>query len=326
MSSFLTQPMFHPASVVFVDDSADFLDGLRGMFRDKALNRFFTRPHAALDFMLSQHRGAPYLRMAGDDYSLVEKGACNALGRDALDDAGRFEEVAAVVVDYEMPGMDGLTFLSSINDAACTKILLTGAAGYAEAVDAFNAGLIDFYLRKGDPDMPVKLAAALADANKKHCKARGHIGVHEVGATYCDPRVIRLLEALAESEKLVEYYWRPAQDAVLMFDAEGNASVFVAWNADEWAFQCDTVTDAGGPASLRLRMEARTIMPLFWPYQAYRPGLTAIPSATPLPVPEWRDAFYSLTPLDSSAIDAGLLTFAKWRQIKREASKQAGNG
>jgi CheY-like chemotaxis protein len=326
MSSLVTQPMFHPASVVFVDDSADFLNGLRGIFRDRALNRFFTKPQAALDFMLSRDRGAPPIRMAGHDYSQVEGGGCNALGRDALDDAARFEEVAAVVVDYEMPEIDGIRFLSSINDAACTKILLTGAAGYAEAVDAFNAGLIDFYLRKGDPDMPAKLAAALAEANKKHCRTRGHIGVHDVGATYCDPRVVRLLEHLADREKLVEYYWRPAQDAVLMFDAEGNASVFVAWNADEWAFQCDTVTDAGGPAALRLGMEARTVMPLFWPYQAYRPGATEVPTAKPLPVPEWDETFYSLTPLERSELDAGLLTFATWQAMKRDALKRVSGG
>lgn len=326
MSSFVTQPMFHPVSVVFVDDNADFLNGLQGIFRDRALNRFFTRPQAALDFMLSRDRGAPPIRMAGDNYSQVEGGGCSALGRDALEDAARFEEVAAVVVDYEMPEMDGIRFLSSINDAACTKILLTGAAGYAEAVDAFNAGLIDFYLRKGDLEMPVKLAAALADANKRHCRSRGHIGVHDVGATYCDPRVVRLLEQLADREKWVEYYWRPAQDAVLTFDGEGNASVFVAWNADEWAFQCDTVTDAGGAAGLRRDMEARTVMPLFWPYQAYRPGSTALPTAKPLPIPEWPDAFYSLTPLDSSALDAGLLTFAKWQRMKRELPKEASGG
>ncbi len=318
MSSFVTQPLFYPASAVFLDDSADFLDGLRGVFRDRQLNRFFMQPEAALDFMRSRDRSVPLIRMAGEGYSRVERGGGNALGKDALCDPTRFEEVAAVVVDYEMPGMDGVQFLESISDIVCTKILLTGAAGDRQAVDAFNAGLIDIYLRKGDAVMPTALAGALREANKKHCRLRGCIGVHDVGATYCDPRVVQVLDDLAARGNFVEYYWRPEQDAVLLFDAAGKPSVFVAWDADEWAFQCDTVADAGGPDWMRKGMEKRSLMPLFWPDQAYRPNRAVVPTAQPIPVPGWERAFYSLAPLDASAVEAGLSTYASWRQRRRQ--------
>jgi CheY-like chemotaxis protein len=309
--------MFHPVSVVFLDDSEDFLNGLQGIFRDRELNRFFTKPQAALDFMLSRDRGVPLTRIAGADYSEVEKGCSNALGRDALNDDARFEEVAAVVVDYEMPEIDGIQFLSSINDTACTKILLTGAAGDREAVDAFNAGLIDFYIRKGDAGMPQKLATALAGAKKKHCSLRGPIPVHDVGATYCDTRVVRLLDELAASESCVEYYWRPEQNAVLMFDAAGDPAVFVAWDENDWAFQCDMVVDASGPEWLHQGMTECRTMPLFWPYQAYQAELSDIRTVEPTPVPDWAGAFYSLTRLDRSALEPGLLSFAQWRRMKR---------
>ncbi len=318
MSPFVRQPMLHPASVVFLDDSEDFLHGLQGIFRDRELNWFFSKPQAALDFLASRHRGTPPVRIAGTNVSEIER-ASNALGRDALNDESRFEEIAAVVVDYEMPEMDGIRFLSSIGDVECTKILLTGAAGYREAVDAFNAGLIDVYLRKTDADMPSKLAAALAEANKKHCTSRGHIGVHDIGAAYADPRVMALLGELAARENLVEYYWRPDQNAVLMFDTASNPSVFIAWDSEEWAFQIDTVADAGGPEWLRRGLEDRSIMPLFWPHQAFHPALTFIPTAKPMPVPGWDGTFYSLTRLDASEIDAGLTTFAQWRRSRREA-------
>ncbi|WP_245964835.1 response regulator [Trinickia dinghuensis] len=309
--------MLHPVSVVFLDDNADFLDGLRGIFRDRALNRFFTRPQAALEFLSARDRGVPRIRIAGAGFSQIEAGS-NALGRDALSDGARFEEVAAVVVDYEMPEIDGIRFLSSIEDVACAKILLTGAAGYREAVDAFNAGLIDLYLTKGDTDMTGKLATALAQAKKAHCRRRGHIGVHGIGTAYSDPRVVQVLDRLAARENLVEYYWRPDQNAVLMFDAAGNPSVFTAWDADEWEFQRDTVTDAGGPEWLRRSLEDRSIMPLFWPHQAYRPDAAYVTTAKPIPIAQWEGAFYSLTPLDASEVDAELVSFAKWRQASGE--------
>lgn len=323
MSSFVRQPLFHPLSVVFVDDNADFLSGLRGIFRDRILNRFFTDPRAALAYVSSRRRELPGLLLSGTDYSEIEKGGGNALGNDPLEDDSRFEEIAAVVVDYEMPEIDGIRFLSSIHDAACTKILLTGVAGDREAVDAFNAGLIDFYLRKTDADMPAKLAGILAEAKKKHCRLRGQVGVHDVGSTYCDARVIRLLDDLAAREGYVEYYWRPAQNAVLMLDAQGRAGVFVAWDEDEWAFQCDTVVDAGGPDWLREGMEQRRVMPLFWPYEAYRAGLSDIPTTHMQPVPGWDGAFYSLTRLDPSQLEPSLLTFAAWHRAKQELTRIA---
>jgi len=326
MNSFVRQPMFHPASVVFVDDNADFLDGLRGAVSDRELNRFFTDSRAALDFILSRDRGVPRTRIAGSDYSDVERGGAHALGRDALIDDARFDDVAAVVVDYEMPAIDGIRFLRSINDAACTKILLTGAAGDSEAINAFNAGLIDFYLRKGDPTMPGKLAAVLAGAKKKHCKLRGCIGVHDVGATYCDPRVVRLLDDWLAEGRCVEYYWRPDQNVILMFDAQGNPSVFVAWDEDEWAFQCDTVLDAGGPDWLLRALERREMMPLFWPSQAYRPGASDVRTAPSAPVPDWEGAYYCLAPLALSDIDPTTLSFAKWQEAKRGAVTAAIEG
>lgn len=326
MNSFVRQPMFHPASVVFVDDSADFLDGLRGVASDRALNRFFTDPRAALDFILSRDRGVPRARIAGPDYSKVEKGGAHALGRDALGDDARFDDIAAVVVDYEMPEIDGLRFLQSISDTACAKILLTGAAGDSEAVNAFNAGLIDYYLRKGDAAMPEKLADVLAEAKKKHCKLRGCIGVHDVGATYCDPRVVRLLDECVAEGRCVEYYWRAEQNAVLMFDAQGAPSVFLAWDADEWAFQCDTVVDAGGPDWLLRGLERRETMPLFWPSQAYRPGVSDVRTVAAAPVRDWEGAFYCLAPLALSEIEPTTLSFAKWKQAKQGATPAAIEG
>ncbi|NIE57661.1 MULTISPECIES: response regulator [unclassified Burkholderia] len=310
MQPFVRQPVLYPVSVVFVDDNPDFLQALRGAFPDERLNRFFTHPQAALDFVSSRDAEMP---PTAADYFGAEKSGGNAIGEDALADPARFEAVGAVVVDYSMPEVDGIQFLTSIRNANCTKILLTGIADEREAVAAFNAGLIDCYLKKTDVEMARKLATVLDDAKRKCCAARGHISLHEAGATYRDPRIVKLIDEVAAREGIVEYYWRPNQDAVLMFDAVGAPSVFLAWSEEDWAFQCDIVSDAGGPAELRQGMEARRIMPLFWPFQAYRPGLADIRCAAPLPVPGWHGTFHSWIRLDDPAAERELPTLAKWR-------------
>ncbi|WP_334005969.1 response regulator [Burkholderia cepacia] len=310
MQTFVRQPVLYPVSVVFVDDNPDFLQALRGAFPDEHLNRFFTQPRVALDFVSSRDVEMP---PTAADYFGAEKKGGNAIGEDALTDPARFEAVSAVVVDFSMPEVDGIQLLSSIRNANCMKILLTGVADEREAVDAFNAGLIDCFLKKTDVEMPRKLATVLDNAKRKHCAARGHISLHEAGSTYRDPRIVKLIDEVAAREGIVEYYWRPNQDAVLMFDAAGAPSVFLAWNEEDWSFHCDIVADANGPAELRQGMEARSIMPLFWPSQAYRPGFADVKCAAPLPVPGWNGTFYSWTRLDDTATERELPTLAKWR-------------
>ncbi|MCG5076854.1 response regulator [Paraburkholderia tagetis] len=320
MSSIVRQPVFYPVSVVFLDDSVDFLHALRGFFPNASTHHFFTSQAEARAFVEAHGAGgAGRSPMSGAVWSEFEKRGGNALGQDAMADANRFSEVAALVVDYDMPGQDGLEFLASLKDANCTRILLTGTANESHAVDAFNAGLIDFYLKKTDPGMTRKLAQALANAQRKFCAVRGHIGVHGVGAAYAGRGTAEELEALVQRERIVEYYWRPEQNAVLTFDAAGNAGVFLAWDAHDWAAQCDVVTDEGGPAALREEMEGRRIMPVFWPGEAYRPGMARVEFAVPQPVPGTQDTHVSWKRIDGLELAPEFVTYAQWLRSQRPA-------
>ncbi|WP_028211284.1 response regulator [Paraburkholderia mimosarum] len=314
MSSIVRQPVYHPVSVVFLDDSADFLYALRGLFPGAGTDRYFTSAHEALAFVAS-HEARQRARnpASGPAWSEFEKKGGNALGEDVMADTARFEDIAALVVDYEMPAMTGIEFLAAARDLACTRILLTATADESHAVEAFNAGLIDFYVKKTDPAMTRKLRGAIDDAKRKFCARRGHIGVHGVGAVYANRRAADVLHELAQRERIVEYYWRPEQNAVLTFDAEGNAGVFLAWDSRDWSAQCDVVTDEGGPAALREAMAARRVMPVYWPHEAYRPGMSQLAFATPQPVPGLDDTHTSWTRIDDARLAPELTTFAAWR-------------
>lgn len=322
MSSIVRQPVLYPVSVVFVDDSADFLHALRGFFHNAPMHRFYTDPHEAQAYVTSRaQRQVAKSPLSGPAWSEFEKRGGNALGEDVMADAARFEDIAALVVDCEMPGMDGIQFLSSVSGAACSKILLTGTANESHAVEAFNAGLIDYYLKKSDPAMTRKLARVLDEARQKYCAGRGHIGVHGVGSIYATPPTFEVLNELAQREKIVEYYWRPEQNAVLTLDAQGNTGVFLAWDSRDWAAQCDVVADESGPAGLLEAMTARSAMPVFWPGEAYRPGSAGVPMATPVPMPGVDGAHWSWTRLDAVALEPGMLTFAAWRKQRQKVSQ-----
>jgi len=317
MSSIVRQPVYYPVSTVFVDDSVDFLHAVRGLLPNSAMHRFYADPHEALAWVsLQAQRDGALRSLSGRPWSEFEKRGGNAVGDDLMADAARFEGIAALVVDYEMPGCDGIQFLSAVPEMDCAKILLTGTADESRAVEAFNAGLIDFYLKKSDPAMTRKLSRVLAEARQKYFARRGPIGVHGVGAIYTLPNTREELERIVVRERIVEYYWRPEQNAVLTLDQEGRAGVFVAWDAHDWAAQCDVVADENGPMPLRDALSARHAMPVFWPHEAYRAGQHGLKMMTPTPIPGIDDAYYGWTTLDAWVPDAGQMTYAGWRSAQ----------
>jgi CheY-like chemotaxis protein len=74
---------------------------------------------------------------------------CALSGKDAIDlmAAGKYD---AIVADYQMPGMDGITLLKKVREANKTLpyILFTGRGREEVAIEAINEGA-DFYLQKG---------------------------------------------------------------------------------------------------------------------------------------------------------------------------------
>jgi CheY-like chemotaxis protein len=216
------------------------------------------------------------------------------------------------VVDYDMPGMSGVEFLSSISNLRCAKVLLTGVADEAVAVKAFNAGIVDLYLRKTDADSANRLVHFLKDAKSRHCSESGWLALGENGMTYCDTRTRKVIDEVVAAEGIVEYYWRPEQNAILMFDRAGNPSIFVAWAENDWISQGEIVADEGGPAELLRQLAVREVMPLFWPDLAYRAGME-FRSLTPRGIPGWDDAFYVWTRIEPADIGQDILTFSQWR-------------
>jgi CheY-like chemotaxis protein len=315
MNNFIRPPVFYPATVVFVDDNDNYLDALRRFFPDTLTNLFYTRPQAALGF-IRQHARENSLEFASASACLSEPGVERFVEtsseRDVVARASRFEEVAAVVVDYDMPGMSGVDFLSSISHLRCAKVLLTGVADETVAVKAFNAGIVDLYLRKTDADSANRLVHFLKDAKSRHCSESGWLALGENGMTYCDPRTRKVIDEVVAAQGIVEYYWRPEQNAILMFDRAGNASIFIAWAENDWISQGEIVADEEGPAELLRQLAVREAMPLFWPDLAYRSGMQCR-TLTTRGIPGWDDAFYAWTPIESADVGMDILTFSQWR-------------
>lgn len=89
-------------------------------------------------------------------------------GAEGLALLARHPDIAVVMSDMRMPGMDGATFLAEARQVApdTVRLLLTGQADIASAISAINNGQIFRFLTKPCP--PTTLLAAIAAAVEQH--------------------------------------------------------------------------------------------------------------------------------------------------------------
>ncbi|WP_175983117.1 response regulator [Caballeronia zhejiangensis] len=317
------QPILYPTTVFLVDDNQSYQHMLRRTLPESCLGCFFASPARALDHLLERQRlvqsaefdlSAAVQRMENRDPSCDTSGT---LGYDVLLEDGRFDQVSAIVVDYHMPEMNGLELLAAMREFDCTKILLTGVADEALAVDAFNAGIVDQYIKKTDNQFVTKLKRALDLAQARHCASRGLAALNDMGKTYRDKRVQAGISHVVAREHIAEFYWRAEPNALLMFSYSGAVSVFVAWDEEDWAFQCDVANDAGAPRAFCDKMAARKIMPIFWPERAYSANARSVPAVMPQPIDHWPGAHYGWSPIESTPHLHNVTSFyERFRQVR----------
>jgi CheY-like chemotaxis protein len=161
----MTFPLFHrPGTVVFLDDDSDYLEMLALVLPRHWHLQLFLRPTDCIAYLLQE---PPFWEAdAWNQQQLVElwrEG--KPLIPQILGYWSRYTERYALsrvcVVDFSMPGMDGLQALSELGDWPGSRVLLTGQADEQVAVRAFNRGLIDQFIPKQTPDISRRLVEAV---------------------------------------------------------------------------------------------------------------------------------------------------------------------
>lgn len=229
--------VYHPTSILLLEDEPDFAASIR----DYLLSH--QAPHVARDFIhpdkvieiFNRHTGRKNLiqslkRTLNETDHTVSQELLRIIPKyilGQLRNPERFNLPTTLVVDYEMPAMQGLKVCQKIEDSFIQKILLTGIADEAVAVQAFNKSWIHQYLRKQDLQFLRHTKEAIFDSQNKYFKefSESLMNVLMLSSETCPVNHSAfkdLFQKLCDQYNIIEYYLFSPSGSFIMLDAEGN--------------------------------------------------------------------------------------------------------
>jgi len=290
-------PFYFPTTVIFVDDSIDFLANLSLKLNFNLAFQLYDSPEHALAMLNSENnRSTPIERLFSryhhtDDLPLTHHVIdvnLDKIHREVYNEF-RFEQVSVVVVDYEMPSINGLDFCRCINNPAIKKVLLTGKADEMVAIRAFNEGIIDRFIMKQDKDVISILNQSILELQREYFSQTERmladalsIGKHSF---LHDPLFEIYFRELCDKLKIVEFYLCSEPDGMLMLSEEGAVTLLLVPNEDELLSQYEIAYEQGAPQELLSALKSNQIVPYFWQTGGYY-----VPECR-----EWRTFLYPAT-------------------------------
>ncbi len=239
--------LYHPTTILLVDDNAEFLKTLKIFLNDSF--KYLLDKECSFQALEILNKTSFKKNFYEDClyYPEEEKYENHSLSINFLNihkeifNPDRFMEISTVVVDYSMPAMNGVEFCQRIANPFVKKILLTGDADEKIAVNAFNQGLIDAYIKKQQIDFPEILEKLLEKFQKTYFS---HFSKQieavfspedQENAPFFSPKFKKYFQQICENKRIEEYYILEKMGSILCLDVNGNYGILATFAMDEIA-------------------------------------------------------------------------------------------
>ncbi|SFG58689.1 Response regulator receiver domain-containing protein [Duganella sp. CF458] len=268
----------HPTMTVLVDDSDTFLHSLVFQLDPMQASVCFHDPLQALEWFKTNAQSSELpLQVDFDNPNQSAEQRNVAVDLEQIyrisGQRQRFSIPSVLVVDYSMPQMNGVAFCQAIQHLPCKKILFTGQADEKIAVDAFNRGLIDRYIKKSADDALDRLEEEVAALQKAFFQEQSEtlldmLVLHEFSFLRCGA-LAKVVQQLYQEHGFVEHYPFPSPSGILFFKADGSAQLMVVETQRGYESQVEMARDSGAPQSLVEALEEKRMLPFFPPDGMY---------------------------------------------------------
>lgn len=288
----------YPSTIVWVDDDSLFLRAITRSVCNGNEARKFNDAFACLAFFENYQpvlSSSMFLRgcLESEDYDSSEHMPVD-LNAEAFatlrHHEKRMDDVSVMVVDYNMPNIKGLELCRRLKDVPIKKILLTGEVNHAEAVSAFNEGLIDRFIRKDDPDLVEKLKTYIASLSQQYFvhHTKWLLSHLETGSALpiSDPLFATFFKNWCDENHIQEYYMVDKQGNFMVVNDKQERFYFAIHTDRTLSTFIDLHKDEESVVDFIQLVEDRKLIPFFgpgreswqedeslWPSKFYVPGM-----------------------------------------------------
>lgn len=179
----------------------------------------------------------------------------------------RFSEISVIVVDYAMPGMNGLEFCAQIKSSRVKKILLTGQADEKLAIQAFNDGLIDRYIQKSEPNITEQIIQGISELQQAYFNDISTLISHilDINSPSClvDQKFGSFFKKLLKDNEIVEYYLMDNSGSFLLLDKQAKAYSLIIKTSQDLKMHYDLALDNGASTELLLDLKDGKKIPIY---------------------------------------------------------------
>jgi CheY-like chemotaxis protein len=235
---------FHPSTTIFVDDDIHFLKSLSLQLSTHSACLTFQNPFEALEYV-RQYKNTEFTERCivhnthADEDEPEIKIDLKQIYKEVFN-PNRFSEVTIALVDYSMPGMNGVEFCRQIKNSEIKKIMLTGEADHNIAVQAFNEGIIDRFIMKGSPDMIKEVNKAVRDMQLEYYINQSKLlnvalENNQVAAPSFlnDPEFSKLFYQIINENNITEFYLLENAGNFLLIDSKGKVNWLIVCDEDK---------------------------------------------------------------------------------------------
>jgi CheY-like chemotaxis protein len=156
---------FHfPGSVAVLDDDVAYLESLALALPSKHQIVSYSRQQACIHRILAERPAWHVLlqeKHGWINHWREGRSLLASILASTIATRPAYDLVKVLVVDYAMPGKNGLQVMQELPDCAAGRILLTGQADAHIAVTAFNAHLIEQFIPKQSDGIGQRISSAM---------------------------------------------------------------------------------------------------------------------------------------------------------------------
>jgi CheY-like chemotaxis protein len=307
---------YYPTTVVIVDDNQIFLDNLPSNLSTESFYTLFDSPTEALKFLLGQRNDF----LTQEDFFETSDDLSTGIALNInipkihmqLYDAKRFKVPSVIIVDHEMPEMNGIEFCRRLSDYPIKKIMLTGVADHKLAIQAFNDGIIHKFILKDDPNVFEAIDEAVHALQHDYFVSLSELIIKNITTTtfsLLEDKVFQeYIFDFVKKNKICEFYLTSATGSFLFLNNSGELIWFVVQSKEQIENYTEVAKDHEAPLDIIQALTNREKLLCLFSEEDYKQ-----------PVEKWEsylypadkieglnDIYYSIIAKDNSSISTSI--------------------